>query len=78
MNFLETIQKRRSFRTFDFKISDSGIETTDKIRYIASIRYEKQTVAAVCYRICQSIGLYPFDMRKSLVLENGLEPKKPL
>ena len=39
MNLLETIQKRRSFRTFDFKNSDPGIETTDKIRYIASIRY---------------------------------------
>ena len=26
-------------KAVDFKISDPGIETTDKIRYIASIRY---------------------------------------
>ena len=30
------------------------------------------------YLICQSIGFRLFDIKKSLALENGLEPKKPL
>jgi hypothetical protein len=30
------------------------------------------------FSICQSIGCKPFFFRKSLVFENGFEPKKPL
>ncbi len=49
-----------------------------RIRSDISHRSDIKNRPAVCHRICQSIGLYPFDMRKSLVLENGLEPKNPL
>mgnify|MGYP006950037081 CR=1 FL=1 len=29
------------------------------------------------FSICQSIGFFPMDSKNLLVLEKGLEPKKP-